>query len=174
MDLASLISSTGTSISILKDLGSALLNERDRQKAAAIYIEFTEKLIATQTELMQAQSAVIAQQGEMAVLAQRLRHLEAERTEKQRYELAKLGSRREFFVYRLRPAAELDERADEPLHFLCQPCFDGGKKVVLVGNGDGYWGCPVCKLGAQVEPGTPIVQPTRRRGLGKSGWHDEF
>ncbi len=38
-------------------------------------------------------------------------------------------------------------RRREVAHFLCQPCFDGGKKVVLAGNGDGYWWCPVCKHG---------------------------
>lgn len=152
MDIPSWMSGIGGSLAVLKDMGSALLNERDRQKAAAIHVQFTEKLIDTQTQLMEVLSAVIEQQRNIPVLEQRIRELEAERAEKQRYVLAKLGSGREFFVYRLRDAGELQERTDEIPHTVCQPCFEAGKKIVLVGNGEGYWNCPVCKHGAQVAP----------------------
>lgn len=152
MDIPSWISGIGSSLVVLKDMGGVLLNERDRQKASAIHIQFTEKLIDTQAQLMEVLGAVIEQQRNIPVLEQRIRELEAERAEKQRYVLAKLGSEREFFVYRLRDAGELQERAGEIPHAICQPCFETGKKVVLTGNGDGYWECPVCKHGAQVEP----------------------
>lgn len=155
MEIASWIAGVGTSFSVLKDMGGAMLNERDRQKAATIHIQFTEKLIDTQAQLSQVLSAVIEQQRQIPVLEQRIRELEAERAEKQRYVLAKFGSEREFFVYRLRDAAELDERADEIPHAICQPCFEAGKKILIVGNGDGYWHCPVCKHGAQVTAPTP-------------------
>lgn len=150
MDTVSLITTAAAAIPVLKDLGGLLLNERDRQKAAAIHIEFTEKLIAAQAQLVEVLGAVIAQQRQVAVLEQRIGELEAERCEKQRYQLSRLGSDREFFAYRLRAATELLERVDEVPHFVCQPCFEVGKKVVLCGNGDGYWWCPVCKHGAQV------------------------
>lgn len=147
MDLPSLISSAGASFTLLKDLGRALLDERDRQKAAAIHIQFTEKLIDTQAQLMEVQSAVIEQQRRIPILEQRIRELQAEQAEKARYELAKLGIDGEFFAYRLRDAGEPGQGAGEIAHFVCQPCFDAGKRVVLAGNGDGYWWCPVCKHG---------------------------
>lgn len=166
MDIPTLIASASAGFSTLKDLGGLLLDERDRQKAAAIHLQFTEKLIDTQSQLLQVLSSVIEQQRQIPVLEQRIRDLEADRAEKARYVLAKLGSRREFFAYRLRDAAELDERKGETPHALCQPCFEAGKKVVLAGNGEGYWGCPVCKHGAQVEAGGETgvtIEPAPRR-----------
>lgn len=168
MDISTVIASAASGLTALKDLGGALLDERDRQKAATIHVQFTEKLIDTQTQLLQVLGTVIEQQRQIPVLEQRIRELEAGRAEKQRYVLAKLGTEREFFVYRLRDAAELDERADEIPHAICQPCFELDKKVVIVGNGDGYWWCPVCKHGAQVGPVTPDPRFTSegRGGLG--------
>lgn len=162
MDALSLIANVGTSLSAAMSAGGALLNERDRQKAATLHAELTEKLIAAQAQLSQVLSTVIEQQRHIPVLEQRIRHLEAERAEQHRYTLAKVGSLGEFFAYRLRAPAELVERIDEAPHFVCQPCFEAGKKVVLVGNGDGYWQCPVCKHGAQVEPETPVHYGARR------------
>ncbi len=170
MDISSLIASTGAGLAALKDLGGALLDERDRQKAAAIHIQFTEKLIDTQAQLLQVLSTVIEQQRQIPVLEQRIRDLEADRAEKERYVLAKLGTEREFFVYRLRDASELEERAGEIPHAICQPCFELDKKVVLVGNGDGYWWCPVCKHGAQVWPATPDPRFTSEGRGGLRGY----
>jgi hypothetical protein len=145
--------STGlASFAALSDLVGLLVNERDRQKAAAIQIEFTNKLLEAQTHLTQLQGTVIEQQRLVATLEQRVRDMAARETEKARYVLAKVGTEREFFAYALRPAAELEERCDEVAHFLCQPCFDADKKVVLIGNGDGYWECPVCKTHAMTGP----------------------
>lgn len=147
------------------NLVGLLVNERDRQKAAALQIDLTQKIIEAQAQFLEVQSAVIAQNGNVAVLEQRLRELQSHAAEKQRYQLAKLGVGREFFAYRLRPPAELLERADEVAHFACQPCFEGGKKIVLSGNGDGYWECPACKHGAQVSAGAHLRLPGRSRGF---------
>lgn len=148
--------------SALKDLAVGLVGERDRQKAAAIEAQFTNKLIEAQAHLAQLLGTVIDQQGRIGALEQRLRQMEADQAEKQRYMLTKLGTEGQFFAYALRPAAELHERADELPHFICQPCFETGKKVVINDNGDGYVWCPVCKHGAQVEPATPLREAGRR------------
>lgn len=143
------IGSAIAAFSAMKDLASGLVNERDRQKAAAIEVEFTNKFIEAQTHLTQLLGTVINQQGHIGTLEKRIRDMEAAQAEKERYVLAKVGTEREFFAYRLRAPAELTERIDEVEHFVCQPCFETGKKVVLSGNGDGYWECPACKHGAQ-------------------------
>ena len=152
MEATSFVAGAKASFAALKNLSLLLINERDRQKAAAIQIEFSEKLIEAQTQLFELLGTVIQQQGNLSVLEQRIRELDARAAEKQRYELAKVGSGREFFAYRLRPPSELQERADEAPHFICQPCFEAGKKAVLIGNGEGFWECPVCKVGVQTEP----------------------
>lgn len=144
------IGGVATSLTVLKELGGLLLHERDRQKAATIHIQFTEKLIEAQAQLLQVLGAVTEQQRQIPVLEQRIRELEAGRAEKERYELAVVGVGGEFFAYRLRRPGELLERVDEVPHFVCQPCFEAGNKVLLCGNGGGYWWCPVCKHGGQV------------------------
>lgn len=151
------------SFSALKDVSIALINERDRQKAAAIQIEFTSKLIELQAHVQQLLGTIVDKQGLIAALEQRIRDLEAASAEQGRYVLSNLGTDREFFAYRLRPRAELMERTDEVGHFVCQPCFQVGKKFVLSSNGDGYWWCPVCKHGAQVSPDEPFLH---QRGMG--------
>lgn len=137
------------SLSALRDLVSGLVGERDRQKAAAIQIDFTNKLMEAQAHVVELFSTVVSQQGQVWALEKRIGEMQAAQAEKERYVLAKLGAEGEFFAYRLRPSAELLQRSDEVEHFVCQPCFEAGKKLVLNSNGDGYWWCPVCKHGAQ-------------------------
>jgi hypothetical protein len=139
----------------LWDVGALLLNERDRHKALAIQIDFANKLIAAQTQASELLSAVIEQKRQIGLLDETVRNMKAHQAEKERYALAKVGTVGEFTAYRLRGAAELDERRDELPHFVCQPCFEAGTKRVLQGNGDGYWWCPGCNLGAQAFPGEP-------------------
>ncbi|MCL2524595.1 MAG: hypothetical protein FWF20_07060 [Betaproteobacteria bacterium] len=158
MDIPTLLSTANA----VAELGGLLVKERDRQKAAAIQADFTNKLLDLQSKLSEVLVTVIEQQGLILALQQRIRELEAEAAEKDRYELAKVGSQGQFFAYRLRRTAELEKGGGDVEHFICQPCFEGGKKIALVGNGDGYFGCPVCKHGAQVEPGTPACVSGRR------------
>lgn len=153
------ISSLVSSLAHAKNLGSALLEERDRQKAAAIQIDLTNQIVQAQGQLSQVLGAIIDKDGTIQTLTQRVRELEAQQSEKARYRLAKVGTVGQFFAYELRPAAELVERTDEPAHFLCQPCFDGGKKGVL--RQSGIWmQCPLCNSRDQIELAKP-VQPRR-------------
>lgn len=127
MDFSMLITTLGAA----KDMAGALVGERDRQKAAVIEVNLTEKILQAQAQLAQVLAAVIEKDAAIRTLGERVRELEAAQNERARYQLARLGSVGNFFAYRLRAAAELGERADEPQHFLCQPCFDAGKKSVL-------------------------------------------
>lgn len=161
MDVSLLISS----ISSAMELGRLLVNERDRQKAAAIEVNLTDKLIQAQALVSQVLGAIIEKDGLVQVLSERVRELETQQSERARYELAKLGVVGEQFAYRLRPAAELAERNNEPPHFLCQPCFDAGKKSVLRVASD-YARCALCKTSIQVAPIKPVQRPRRSAGLG--------
>jgi hypothetical protein len=144
-ELAAAASSLGT----IKDLASALINERDGHKSTAIKIDFTEKLIHLQHQFLEVHSAVISKDALIHSLTQRVRELEGEKSEKGRYMLTKLGSDGDFFAYKLRSPGELVERQDEAPHFVCQPCFDRGEKSVLhVGEYNAF--CPLCKQAASL------------------------
>lgn len=156
MELISCIASLG-------DIGRLLIDERDRQKTAAIQIEFSNKLIETQSHVAQLLGTVIEQQRLIAILEQSVRDLEADKAEKERYRLTKLGSQGQFFVYVLNGEPEPGQAHAKGSHFVCQPCFDAGKKAVLIGNDIGWWQCPLCKVGAQVEPDTTDYTVLARR-----------
>lgn len=135
-------------LSSAKELGGLLVAERDAQKAAAIKAELTEKILEAQAQFAQVLGAVIEKDAALARLAQRVRELEAAQSEKDRYELAVLEPSGNTFAYRLRPAAELSERQSEPTHFLCQPCFDIGRKSILTRSefyGRYVFKCSACK-----------------------------
>ena len=137
------------------DLVGLLSNERDRQKAASIQIDLTNKILALQAQLLEVLGTVVEKDALLGTLKDRLRELESHQSEKARYELAKLGSLGEFLAYRLRPATDLRERTGEPEHYLCQPCFDAGKKSVLhVGKYTAI--CPLCKINGHLNSRPPI------------------
>ncbi|WP_156382463.1 hypothetical protein [Acidovorax sp. Leaf160] len=163
------ISSLTTALAAAKELGAALLKERDSQKATTIQVDLTDKIVQAQLQLTQILGSVIEKDGRIQALTERVRVLEGEQSEKARYRLAKVGTIGEFFAYQLRPAAELTERADEPTHFLCQPCFDGGKKSVLH-KLDLLVKCSVCSSTTQVEPAPPSQPIRRTRGRSVGGW----
>lgn len=131
-------------------LAGLLVDERDRQKAAAIQIELTDKLMQAQAAFGELLAADTAQKRLIAALEDRMRELQAQVAQKQRYVLAELGTGGQFFVYRPCPGPESEQGVAEVAHFACQPCFEGGKLHVLRHNGGGYWWCPVCKHGADV------------------------
>jgi DNA-directed RNA polymerase subunit RPC12/RpoP len=157
MDISALIAGLAYSHTLV----GALMNERDSQKAAAIKIELTEKITAAQIQLSQVLAAVIDKDATIHRLSERNRDLEAAQREKERYRLARIGAVGEAFAYQLRPAAELSERSDEPTHFICQPCFDSGRKAVLQMQGP-YAACPVCESKIALSKGAepPISYPS--------------
>jgi hypothetical protein len=145
----------------IKNITTALVQERDREKLAALKIELTDKILELQTKLLEVHSAVVLESEALRRAQDRIRELESSEREKSRYELAKIGSVGDFLAYRLRPASELSERQGEPAHFVCQTCFDAGKKSVLVHNGSGYWSCSLCKTGHQTTERVPIKYTSR-------------
>lgn len=136
----------------IKDIAAAMVEERDRQKLAALKIDLTNKVIDLQAKLLEVQGAVILEREASRALTERNRELEGRHREEARYELAKLGTAGDFFAYRLRPEAELSERATEPPHFICQACFGNGKKsVLLINSGEAF--CPSCRLRVSLNHG---------------------
>lgn len=153
MDVSTLVAS----ISGAAELAKLLVAERDRQKAATIEGQLTERITQAQIQLSQVLSTIIEKDGRLQSLAERVRELEAEQSEKNRYRLAKLGTLGNFFAYELRSAAELVERSDEPPHFACQPCFDIRKQKSILRIQGALCVCASCSTKVQIEPIKPIA-----------------
>lgn len=163
METATAIAALQASYAFLKDVAGFTLNERDRQKFATLQIDLTDKIIQAQSNILQVQDAITSKGVLLRALQERISDMESDKRERGRYQLAKLGTVGDFFAYKLRPASELPERADEPEHFLCQTCFDAGKKSVL--RVSKYTAlCLLCKASVQTDF-QPARQISRNRGI---------
>lgn len=132
-------------MSALRD--STLINER----TAALM----EQLLKAQEGLLAHNSALLQIQGEHFEACEKLRKLEEAARERGRYTPFEITPGN--FAYRVNLPPEQsganEPGAAEPLHYLCQPCFDSGRKVMLNfrklhlrGN---TWSCSVC--GAEID-----------------------
>jgi ribosomal protein L37AE/L43A len=148
-----IISSTVNALNILREVTERLIVERDRQKLLALEIEFQKRFAELQTKFIEISSILVEQRATGERQQNRITELEAEHAERQRYELSEIGAFGKFFAYRLRDPSELTERVSEPPHFLCQPCFDAGKKGILRRSSHGYWSCPLCNAGFAEDSG---------------------
>ncbi|WP_280190339.1 hypothetical protein [Delftia sp. PS-11] len=159
MDIAALVTTVTGSI----ELGRLLVKERDSQKAALIESQLTEKLTQVQIQLSQVLGAVIEKDGLIQALSERVRTLEADQRERARYRLSKVGSVGDFHAYALRSSTELEEHADEPSHYLCQPCLDIRKHKSILRITSGTANCDACKRYVRIEPSPNTPAPRRQR-----------
>lgn len=148
----------------LKQAAGVLIDARDAEKLSAAKLEFMERLAEANIQLLQVLDVATQQAVALGAANEHLRELQAGQRERAGYQLAEVVTGRGFFGYRPGAGAEAAQRGDEPVHFLCQPCFDAGRKAVLNHNGDGHWWCPVCKHGAQLMPARPLPGVGRRSG----------
>ena len=74
MDIPLLLSSLNAS----KNLVGSLVDERDRQKVAAIQIDLTNKLIEAQSQISEILAAVIEKDGLIKTLSESNRHLQSQ------------------------------------------------------------------------------------------------
>lgn len=149
MDLAS-ISTAFTAIDFIRKGLAAAIDVRDFNKAAAELSNLNEALISAQTALLAQNSALFSLQNEKFEMAEKLRKLEESLAERGRYSLVELAP--EHFVYQVnatpQDTGDGSPREPQPLHHLCQPCFDTGSKAVLQQHtylGTVYLRCPTCK-----------------------------
>lgn len=138
--------------------------------AAATQTSINEVKIELQGLLLDANQGLFAAQAAQAETAERIRQLEQQivelenwKSEKQRYQLSAIGS--VGFAYTPKEGME----RGEPMHWLCQPCFDSGHKTALqfegVTNTSGgrsmmsTWHCSRCgnktKAGRAATPSDP-------------------
>lgn len=141
--------SIATAIASLKsaqDLAAATLGVRDFNQSAAAIAKINEQLLAAQQGLLMHNASLLQLQQQHFETAEELRKLKEALAEKNRYVLFDLGGG--VFVYRMDfipKAGGTDEPGlAQPDHYLCQPCWDSGKKSVLQMWGSS-WHCTLCK-----------------------------
>lgn len=161
MDMAS-IGTAFTAIDLIRKGLGAAIELRDFNKAAAELAKLNEALISAQTALLAQNTALFDLQREKFETAEKLRKAEEALAERGRYSLFELTTGN--YAYRVNvaplPSGPGEPGSSEPVHYLCQPCFDGGKKVVLQRHE--IWGsvharCPTCTL--EVDTGERYRMP---------------
>lgn len=128
-----LISSAVSSLVAAKDIGAAMIGVRDGNLVAGTIAQMNE-------QILKAQEALLTHSLQMSELQQRhfetlekLRAMEKLVSDRGSYSLAEIqpGS----FAYRSNATERLSHDGNpvlsEPLHYVCQPCFDKNIKVVL-------------------------------------------
>ena len=132
MDFSVIVSAV-SALNSAKELGRAALAIRDFNQFAGAISQINDQLLKAQESLFTHNSQLLDMQQKHLEAREELRNLKETLAERGRYSLVELtkGS----FVYRLNVAPSesgtIDPVRPEPVHHLCQPCFDQGVKIVL-------------------------------------------
>lgn len=160
MDLAVISAAIGA-ISVAKELGKAALGVRDFNEMAPVIAQLNDQLLKAQDALFRHNAELLALQQEQFETAKKLREMEETLAQRGRYSLVEVS--RGQFAYRVNVAVETSEVGNpgraEPLHYVCQPCFDKGIKAVLQREnfyGAIYLDCPICETKVSVGETEPF------------------
>lgn len=144
MDI-SYISATITALSTARDIAKTAVGIRDFNAMAATVSQLNDQILKAQDSLFSHQSQLIALQEELREAKERLRLAEKVVEDRGRYQLVELSLG--VFVY-LSKSGEREDLAGTP-HYLCQPCFDVGRKAVLLRDENASaisHVCPLCRV----------------------------
>lgn len=132
MDLSA-VSAVVSAISASKDLAKAAIGVRDFNEMAPVIAQLNDQLLKAQDAMFKFNAQLMTLQQENFEATEELRKLKETLAERGRYSLIELSDR--VFVYQVNVAPGAGEVGNpvgaQPLHHLCQPCFDKGVKSVL-------------------------------------------
>jgi len=152
----SLISVAASSIGAAKQIGAAALALRDSNMLAAEIGRMNDQLLKAQDSLFAHNTQLLTLQQELIEAREKLRAAEQRVSERASYELTEVSLGK--WVYQHIPGAPGGTPHRRP-HYVCQPCFDNGRKVVLqyiesdMGN---VLDCQVCKASLYVGEDLPL------------------
>jgi hypothetical protein len=141
MDMSALVAG-GQALTALRQIAGALLDVHDFTKLATVQTELLQRILDVQGAMLETQVVVSSHLQTIDTLKDEIATLKKITAERESYALHEI--RRGAFVYRRREGVG----APEPIHYLCQPCYDKGVKVVLVetvNGGERYQTCPTCR-----------------------------
>ncbi len=168
---ASQISIVATSLSMARDITKTIIGIRDANLVA-------EKVTALNDQLLKAQEALLAHNASMFQLqsqyfeaCEELRKLQEAASEQGRYTLFELVPGK--FTYRVNIAPEQSGSgkpgSTEPMHYVCQGCFDNGRKSVM--RISPYLAfCPQCKDHFSIGERPAIATPPVSSAWGNRDW----
>ncbi len=143
-----------SSISAARDIAKGLSAIRDQALISERTSALLEQLLKAQEGLLAHNTALLQIQQEHFEAREELRKLKEAASERGRYTLVELIPGNLAYRVNIPPQESGASQPDgaEPLHYLCQPCFDKGIKSVLKYRnlhirGD-TWTCSVC--GAEI------------------------
>ena len=148
---SSLIGAAVTSLLLAKNIGAATTELRDRNQMLGEFAKMNGELLKAQDALFAHNASLLELHGKYADACDELRKMKDAMNERGRYALFEIGAGK--FAYRLKVGGTGEAVAvpgtNEPMHYLCQPCFDVGRKMVLrlyrdASDGPGAE-CPHCR-----------------------------
>ena len=153
----SLIPAALSSIKAAKDIGGAALALRDWNLLAVEISKMNDQLIKAQDAIFSHNAQLLDIQQRLFESTEKLRRAEETLAERGRYSLVQVGNLTWVYRESISPSlARSDGKTPDPPHYVCQACFDNGRKVVLQYM-DGSFGqtldCSVCKVSIYVGPG---------------------
>lgn len=122
LDIASAISGATAMLGIAKGAIAA----RDDFKAQQALGDVQTKLLEITTAALALSQTNIALTDEIRLLKDEAHNSQMKARERERYLITELGTGT--YAYKSQPA---EEGTSEPLHYLCQPCYDKGVKTIL-------------------------------------------
>ena len=147
----SAISGITTSIAAARDIAKGMSALRDSTLINERTAALMDQLLKAQEGLLAHNTALLQLQQDHFVACEKLRKLEEAVNERGRYSTFEItpGS----FVYRVNVAPQQtgtrEPSAAEPMHYVCQPCYDNGRKVILgylvTGDAFSHWKCSACE-----------------------------
>ena len=142
MEIASALAGLKALIEVTK----VAVDARDDTKVKGALIDMQSRLMDAMTAALESQATAHSLQLALHQEQEKARALEMKLQERARYTLAQIAPGQGAMAYRFEPD---EEGSPTPSHYVCQPCFDQGRKSVLQ-PGD-LWGtptltCSLCKL----------------------------
>ncbi|QRX82229.1 hypothetical protein [Glaciimonas sp. PAMC28666] len=145
-----LIGVAASAMSAAKEFGKAALNVRDFAEMAPVIAGLNEQLLKAQDALFIHNTHLLALQQKEFETAKKLREMEETIAQRGRYSLVEITTG--IFTYGMNISPVSSDVSHpigaEPMHYLCQSCFDKGIKSVLQRDslyGSVYLDCVCCQ-----------------------------
>ena len=129
----------------------ALIGHSDQHQPHSVEQKLLANLLALENALITATAEMREQDGIICELEETIGALQKGGAHKEELDLVRVGCVGEFHAYLPRPGTKLAHGMGGVKRYFCQACLEGGQHISLIGNGSGYWSCPVCKSGAMTE-----------------------
>lgn len=127
------ISAIAGAVAAAKQLGEAALGIRDFNQLSGTVMNLNAQLLKAQEGLLAHNAELLQLQHEHFQAREKLRKLEEAIRDRGHYSLVEVSPG--IFSYRVNLSPQQGGTGEpgtaEPLHYVCQSCFDNGRKVVL-------------------------------------------